>query len=398
MECIPIAFFLALRAKLKNTIPMDIFGKIKEKLSNEFIDIVEWLDYTDDTIAHRFERYQNEIKNGAKLIVREGQTAVFVNEGQLADVFTPGTYELTTQNLPILATLKGWKYGFNSPFKAEVYFVNTHLFTDEKWGTKSPISLSDERFGLVEFRAFGTYAFRISDAGKFIIDIVGTDNNFTNYEINEHLKSLIATRFTDTVGEANLPIELYAANTSELSETCKEVMGPEFESVGISLEKFYIENVSMPEDLKKEIFEYSRIDKLDLDKLTKFKTAKAIEAAAKNEGGTAGAGMGMGMGFVLAQQMGGLMNPQMGTAPQVQQTNAAVPPPMPVAVQYFYAVNGAQQGPVSFEQLQALFAGRTINRDSLVWKQGMDNWTPLKEVAELKSFLGGNTPPPLPNS
>jgi len=398
MECIPIAFFLALRAKLKNTIPMDIFGKIKEKLSNEFIDIVEWLDYTDDTIAHRFERYQNEIKNGAKLIVREGQTAVFVNEGQLADVFTPGTYELTTQNLPILATLKGWKYGFNSPFKAEVYFVNTHLFTDEKWGTKSPITLSDERFGLVEIRAFGTYAFRISDAGKFIIDIVGTDNNFTNYEINEHLKSLIATRFTDTVGEANLPIELYAANTSELSETCKEVMGPEFESVGISLEKFYIENVSMPEDLKKEIFEYSRIDKLDLDKLTKFKTAKAIEAAAKNEGGTAGAGMGMGMGFVLAQQMGGLMNPQMGTAPQVQQTNAAVPPPMPVAVQYFYAVNGAQQGPVSFEQLQALFAGRTINRDSLVWKQGMDNWTPLKEVAELKSFLGGNTPPPLPNS
>ncbi|PWL39714.1 antifreeze protein [Flagellimonas aquimarina] len=376
---------------------MDIFSKIKEKLTHEFIDIIEWLDYTDDTIAHRFERYQNEIKNGAKLIVREGQTAVFVNEGQLADVFTPGTYDLTTKNLPILATLKGWKYGFNSPFKAEVYFVNTHLFTDEKWGTKSPITLSDERFGLVEIRAFGTYAFKISDAGKFIVDIVGTDNNFTNFEINEHLKSLIATRFTDTVGEANLPIELYAANTSELSETCQEVMKPEFLSVGISLEKFYIENVSMPEDLKKEIFEYSRIDKLDLDKLTKFKTAKAIEAAAKNEGGTAGAGMGMGMGFVLAQQMGGLMSPQMGGSPQIQQ-QGAFPPPMPVAVQYFYAVNGAQQGPVSFEQLQALFAGRTINRDSLVWKQGMAAWTALKDVEELKSFLGGNTPPPLPNS
>lgn len=376
---------------------MDIFSKIKEKLTHEFIDIIEWLDYTDDTIAHRFERYQNEIKNGAKLIVREGQTAVFVNEGQLADVFEPGTYDLTTKNLPILATLKGWKYGFNSPFKAEVYFVNTHLFTDEKWGTKSPITLSDDRFGLVEIRAFGTYAFKISDAGKFIVDIVGTDNNFTSFEINEHLKSLIATRFTDTVGEANLPIELYAANTSELSDTCREVMAPEFETVGISLEKFYIENVSMPEDLKKEIFEYSRIDKLDLDKLTKFKTAKAIEAAAKNEGGTAGAGMGMGMGFVLAQQMGGMMSPQMGGNPQMQQAGAPVPPPMPVAVQYFYAVNGVQQGPVSFEQLQALFAGRTINRDSLVWKQGMANWTALKDVEELKSFLGGNTPPPLPN-
>ncbi|WP_431472543.1 SPFH domain-containing protein [Nonlabens sp. SCSIO 43208] len=378
---------------------MSIFDKIKEKLSHEFIDIVEWLDYTDDTIAHRFERYQNEIKNGAKLIVREGQAAVFVNEGQLADVFTPGTYDLTTQNLPILSTLKGWKYGFNSPFKAEVYFVNTHLFTDEKWGTKNPITLSDDRFGLVEIRAFGTYAFKINDPGKFIIDIVGTDNNFTNFEINEHLKSLIATRFTDTVGEANLPIELYAANTSELSETCKEVMQPEFLGVGISLERFYIENVSMPEDLKKEIFEYSRIDKLDLDKLTKFKTAKAIEAAAANEGGTAGAGMGMGMGFVLAQQMGGMMNPTAGTAaaPQTQSAPMA-PPPLPQAVQYFYALNGAQAGPVPFEQLRALFAGRTVNKETLIWRAGLDGWKALKDIDELKVFLGGTTPPPLPNS
>jgi len=377
---------------------MGIFDTIKEKLSNEFIDIIEWLDYTPDTICHRFERYQNEIKNNAKLIVREGQTAVFINEGQLADVFNPGTYTLNTQNLPILTTLKGWKYGFDSPFKAEVYFVNTHLFTDEKWGTKNPITLSDDRFGLVEIRAFGTYAYRINDAGKFIVDIVGTDNNFTNFEINEHLKSLIATRFTDTVGEAKLPIELYAANTTELSETCKEVMQPEFNSVGISLEKFFIENVSMPEDLKKEIFEYSRIDKLDLDKLTKFKTAKAIEAAAANEGGTAGAGMGMGMGFVLAQQMGGMMNPQMGQQQMQQQQpqGGMMPPPMPAAVQYFYAANGTQAGPVSFEQLQSLFASRTVNKDTLVWKAGLAEWTPLQQIEELKSFLGGNTPPPLP--
>jgi membrane protease subunit (stomatin/prohibitin family) len=376
---------------------MGIFDTIKEKLSNEFIDIIEWLYYTPDTICHRFERYQNEIKNNAKLIVREGQTAVLINEGQLADVFKPGTYTLNTQNMPILTTLKGWKYGFNSPFKAEVYFVNTHLFTDEKWGTKNPITLSDDRFGLVEIRAFGSYAYRINDAGKFIIDIVGTDNNFTNFEINEHLKSLIATRFTDTVGEAKLPIELYAANTTELSETCKEVMQPEFNSVGISLEKFFIENVSMPEDLKKEIFEYSRIDKLDLDKLTKFKTAKAIEAAAANEGGTAGAGMGMGMGFVLAQQMGGMMNPQMGQQQvQQQQQGGTMPPPMPTAVQYFYAANGQQTGPVSFEQLQSLFANRTVNKDTLVWKAGMAEWTALQQIEELKSFLGGNTPPPLP--
>jgi len=377
---------------------MGLFDEIKKKLSHEFIDIVEWLDNTNDTIVHRFERYQNEIKNNAKLIVREGQVAVFINEGQLADVFKPGTYTLNTQNLPILATLKGWKYGFNSPFKAEVYFVNTRLFTDEKWGTKNAITLSDQRFGLVEIRAFGTYSFRISDAGKFIIDVVGTDGNFTNYEINEHLKSLIATRFTDTVGEANIPIELYAANTTELSQTCQDVMQPEFGRVGIELERFYIENVSMPEELKKEIFEYSRLDKLDMTKLSQFKAAKAMEAAAKNEGGTAGAGMGMGMGFVLAQQMGSMMNPMAGQQVQAQNNNAGMPPSLPVQTHYFYAVEGQQAGPVTFDALKELFAKRIINKESLIWKQGMDNWTALKEVEELKIFLGGNTPPPLPNA
>lgn len=369
---------------------MGFFDKLKEKLSNEFIDIIEWLDYTDDTIAYRFERYQNEIKNGAKLIVREGQTAVFINEGQLADIFKPGTYTLTTENLPILSTLKGWKYGFDSPFKAEVYFINTRLFTNEKWGTKNPVTLNDNRFGLVEIRAFGTYAFKITEPGVFIKDIVGTNGNFTSFEINEHLKSLIATRFTDTIGEAGLPIELYAANTSELSESCREIMKPEFLSVGMSLERFYIENVSMPEELKKEIFEYSRVEKIDLDKLTRFKTAQAIESAAKNEGGTAGAGMGMGMGFAMAQQMASSLQPKPTTP------NTPAPPPVPQPVSYYYAQNGQQQGPVTFEQLQSLFAGRTVNRDSLIWKQGMDNWKPLQEIDELKTFLGGNTPPPLP--
>ncbi|MDX1313936.1 MAG: SPFH domain-containing protein [Eudoraea sp.] len=371
---------------------MGLFDEIKKKLSHEFIDIVEWLDNTNDTIVHRFERYQNEIKNGAKLVVREGQSAVFVSEGQLADVFTPGTYTLDTKNLPILATLKGWKYGFNSPFKAEVYFVNTRLFPDEKWGTKNPVMLSDERFGLTEIRAFGTYSFRIGDPGKFVVDVVGTDGNFTNYEVNEHLKSLIVTRFTDTVGEANLPIELYAANTSELSETCQEVMQPEFGRVGIELEKFYIENVSMPEELKKEIFEYSRLDKLDMSKLSQFKAAKAMEAAARNEGGTAGAGMGMGMGLILAQQMGSMMG-----QPAPAQAATPAPPPMPVQILYHYAVNGQSMGPVSFDRLKELFANRTINRESLIWKPGMASWAPLQEIEELKGFLGGATPPPLPN-
>lgn len=379
---------------------MSIFDEIKKKLSHEFIDIIEWLDSSNDTIVHRFERYQNEIKNNAQLVVREGQIAVFINEGQLADVFKPGTYTLNTQNLPILATLKGWKYGFNSPFKAEVYFVSSRLFTDEKWGTKNPVTLNDDRFGFVEVRAFGTYAFKIDDAGKFITDIVGTDNNFTNFEINEHLKSLISTRFTDTIGEANLPIELYAANTNELSDTCLEVMNPEFNSVGISLEKFFIENVSMPEELKKEIFEYSRLNKLDLDKLTKFKAAKALEVAAANESGAAGAGIGMGMGFAMAQQMGGMLNPQSQASTAAvtpTQNTGAMPPPLPQQTQYFYASNGQQSGPVTFEGLSSLFSSKTVDANTLVWKQGMTNWTALNAVPELKTLLG-SVPPPLPNN
>ena len=375
---------------------MGIFDEIKKKLSHEFIDIIEWLDHSNDTLVHRFERYQNEIKNGAKLIVREGQMAVFINEGQLADVFKPGTYTLTTQNLPILATLKGWKYGFNSPFKAEVYFVSTRLFTDEKWGTKNPITLNDDRFGFVEIRAFGTYAFKIGNPGKFITDVVGTDGNFTNYEINEHLKSLISTRFTDTIGEANLPIELYAANTNELSETCLEVMRPEFDSVGISLEKFYIENVSMPEELKKEIFEYSRLNKLDLDKLAKFKAAKALEAAASNESGAAGAGMGMGMGFAMAQQMGNMFGQQQTTT-STSNTGHPSPPPLPQQSAYYYALNGQQAGPATIAELTQLYASRTITAETLVWKQGMANWAALNTVSELQSIIG-STPPPLPGN
>ena len=174
-------------------------------------------------------------------------------------------------------------------------------------------------------------------------------------------------------------------------------MQPEFGRVGIELEKFYIENVSMPEELKKEIFEYSRLDKLDMSKLAQFKAAKAMEEAAKNEGGTAGAGMGMGMGFVLAQQMGNMMNqstaqPAFGTA----QVTTPAPPPLPAQVLYHYALEGQQLGPVTFDKLKELFASRTINRDTLIWKQGLTNWTALQEIEELKAFLGGSTPPPLP--
>jgi hypothetical protein len=162
-----------------------------DKLKAELLDIVEWLDSTNDTLAYRFERYQNEIKYGAKLVVREGQMAAFVNEGKLADVYKPGTYELVTQNMPILTTLRGWKYGFNSPFKAEIYFISTRKFTDLKWGTPGPATMRDKEFGMVRVTAFGLYSIRAKDPAIIIRDLVGTDDRFTTQEIQENLRGKV---------------------------------------------------------------------------------------------------------------------------------------------------------------------------------------------------------------
>ncbi len=368
-----------------------------DKLRGELIDIIEWTDDSNNTMVYRFERYQNEIKNGAKLTVREGQVAVFINEGQLADVFTPGMYELTTENLPILSTLKGWKYGFNSPFKAEVYFVSTRNITDQKWGTKNAITLSDQRFGMLEIRAFGTYVIKVKDASLFIKEIVGTDGHFTTEEITEQLRSMIVTRFTDAIGEANLPVENYASNVNEISEFVHSVISPEFEKYGIEVTKFLIENVSMPEEVKKEIFELSRLNAIDLDKLAKMKAAKAMEKAAENESGTAGAGMGMGMGFAMANQMGqaftGGQQPQQ--QPQANQPQASAPPPIPPALTFFVVVNGQQAGPYDLNALKQMAMQNQINRDVLVWREGMANWQAAGQVSELSSLFG-SVPPPIP--
>lgn len=364
------------------------------KLRGEFIDIIEWLDDSNTTLVYRFERYQNEIKNGAKLTVREGQLAVFINEGQLADVFAPGMYSLTTENLPILSTLKGWKYGFNSPFKAEVYFVSTRNITDQKWGTKNPITLSDQRFGMLEIRAYGTYVIKVKDAPVFIKEIVGTDGHFTAAEIAEQLRSMIVTRFTDAIGEANLPVENYASNVNEISEYVHGVLQPEFEKYGIDVTKFLIENVSMPEEIKKEIFELSRLNAIDLNKLAQLKAAKAMEKAAENESGTAGAGMGMGMGFAMANQMGQTFSGGQ-QANQGAQAGASTPPPVPPALTFHVVVNGQQAGPYDLNTLKQMAMQQQFTKDTLVWREGMANWTAAGQVPELSNIFG-SVPPPIP--
>lgn len=360
---------------------------IFDKLRAEFIDIIEWVDDSNNTLVHRFERYQNEIKNGAKLTVREGQIAVFISEGQIADVFTPGMYTLTTQNLPILSTLKGWKYGFDSPFKAEVYFVSTRNITDQKWGTKNPITLSDQRFGMLEIRAFGTYVVRVNDACVFIKEIVGTDGNFTTDKIANQLRSMIVTRFTDAIGEAKLPVENYASNTNEISEYVREVIAPEFKKYGVEVTKFLIENVSMPKEIKTEIFELSRLNAIDLNKLAQLKAAKALEKAAENDSGTAGAGMGMGMGFAMANQM--------GNAFSGNQQSSSTPPPIPsLSLAFYLVLDGKQAGPFDMNTLKQMALEKTFTKDTLVWREKMTEWKAAYQLPELTSIFG-SVPPPI---
>lgn len=358
-----------------------------DKLKNEFIDIIEWVDSSNDTIVWKFPRFQNEIKMGAKLTVRESQIAVFMNEGKIADVFQPGMHTLETQNMPILSTLKGWKYGFNSPFKADVFYISTKQFIDQKWGTKNPITLSDPRFGFIELRSFGSFAFRVTDGGKFIKEIAGTNENFSTEEVAEQLRSMIVSKFSDALGEGNIPIEKLAGNTDELSKLGKEKLNEDFLEYGLTITKFLVENISMPEELKKEIFNYSRLHAIDMNKLAQFNTANAIGDAAKNQG-LGGAGVGMGVGMSMGNMVSNMMNNNMNT-----QNQNSMPPPPPI-VQFHVVVNGAQAGPFTLQQLQVMAGSGQLDKTSLVWKAGMPGWLAAETQAELVSLFN-NVPPPI---
>ena len=365
------------------------------KLKNEFIDIIEWLDPTNDTIVHRFERYQNEIKMGAKLTVRESQVAVFINEGQIADVYSPGMYTLNTENMPILSTLKGWKYGFNSPFKAEVYFVNTKKFLDNKWGTPNPVMLRDAEFGPVRIRAFGIYEFRVKDAATFIRDIVGTDGDFTTEQVTNQLRNIIVTRFIDAVAESKIPVLDMAANYNEFSEVIGKVIVEEYGTYGLEMTKFLVSNISLPPNVEEALDKRSSMGIIgNMNQYTQFQAANAMEAAATNPGGGgASEGMGMGMGLAMANTMMNNMN--QGNQQQQYQQGGAVPPPMPPALTFFAVVNGQQAGPYDLNVLKQLASNGTLTKDTLVWREGMANWSAAGQVPELTQVFGA-TPPPVP--
>ncbi len=292
-------------------------GILWDKIVSQLIEIIEWLDDSHDTLVWRFPVRGQEIKNGAKLVVREGQCAVFVNEGKLADVFEPGTYTLTTQNLPIMSTLKGWKYGFNSPFKAEVYFVDTTNFLDMQWGTASPITLRDAEFGMVRLRARGIYAFKVVDASVFLREVAGTDSEVDVDEVQGQLRRTLVSRFTNALGQAKIPAIDLAGNYDEIGKRLQPLLNDDFQEMGLSITKFLIESISLPPAVEKALDKRSEMGIIgNMQQYAAYQAANAIPDAAKAPNSMAGAGMGLAAGMMMGGQMantmGQALNPQVG--------------------------------------------------------------------------------------
>jgi len=282
-------------------------GKI---IKGEFIDVIEWLDNSTDTLVYKFPDEDKAIKNGAQLTVRESQAAVLVNEGVIADVYGPGRHELSTNNMPILTKLKSWKYGFESPFKVDVFFVSTKQFVNEKYGTSNPVPMRDKEFGMVRIRAFGIYSFKVDDAGTFLKEVFGTCASYSTIDITGHLRNAIVSRLSDALAESGIPLLDMASQYNELSESAKQSFAPIFEEFGLALTSFYVQNVSVPEEVEKMMDAKTQMGIIgDMQQYAQFQTAQAIKDAANNEsGGLAGAGVGMGAGAAMGNMMAGMFN------------------------------------------------------------------------------------------
>jgi len=298
---------------------------LKDFVRSQFIEVIEWLDDSGDTIVYRFPVQGQEIKMGARLTVREGQFAVFVSEGHIADVFNPGLHTLSTRNLPVLTKLRAWKHGFNSPFKAEVYFVSSRQFTNQKWGTSNPVMLRDAELGPIRLRAFGIFSFKVHDPAVFMKEIAGTEGHFTTDEINGQLKRLTVSGFSDLLAESNIPAFDLASKYDELSAKAQAKLDPEFKSHGLTLSKFYVENISLPPEVEEMVDKRASMGVAgDLNRFTQFQTAKAIESAAENPGGgAAAAGVGIGAGVAMGQLMMGAMGQGQASASMISCSKCA---------------------------------------------------------------------------
>jgi len=278
-------------------------------LRGQFIEVIEWLDDTG-SMVYRFPVYDNAIKMGAKLIVRESQVAIFVNEGRIADIYGPGTFTLSTQNMPLLTALKAWPHAFNSPFKADVYFVSMTTFTNLRWGTTNPFILRDAEFGVVRLKGFGTYSIRVGQPDLFLKELFGTRSEFKADQISDQLKSIIVTGISDLIGEAKIPVMDLASSYEELSASARERLQPHLQAMGLSLTSLMVENLSLPPEVEQMIDRKSSMNIAgNLDQYMKYQTAEAIRESANNQGsGGAGTGLGLGAGMAMGQMMSQMMN------------------------------------------------------------------------------------------
>jgi membrane protease subunit (stomatin/prohibitin family) len=286
-------------------------------IKKQFIDVIHWTEDGDGVLAMRYPMQDFEIQYGAQLTVRESQMAVFVDEGQIADVFGPGLYTLTTRTLPLLTNLKNWDKLFQSPFKSDVYFFSTRLQLDCKWGTPNPITIRDKDFGMVRMRAFGIYSYKLTDARRFHSEISGTREQYTVADLDGQLRNLVISSMTDLFGESGVPFIDMAANQDELGKTLKGKLEPVFDRYGLALDSFVVQNVSLPEELQKILDTRIGMNMIgDLGRYTQYQVATSIPLAAQNEGGIAGIGAGLGAGMGIGQAM---------TAAMAQTTPAAAP-------------------------------------------------------------------------
>ena len=271
-------------------------------IKGELIEIIDWTDDSRDTLSYRFPDDDKEIKRGAQLIVRESQTAQFVYLGQYGDRFGPGKYTLTTDNIPVLTTLKGWKYGFESPFKADVYFVTTRLFTGNKWGTSNPVMVRDQDFGIVRLRAFGTYDFRITDVPRFLREVAGTDNHFRLDEFTDVMRSRIVSVFSDALATSKVPALDIASRYGELGDALLPLINPVLiAKYGLDMASFVLENVSVPPEVEQAIDKRSGMAAVgNLNDFVKYQMAQGFE---QGGAGAAGVGAEMAIGLAMAQQM-----------------------------------------------------------------------------------------------
>ncbi|MDY0280717.1 MAG: SPFH domain-containing protein [Salinivirgaceae bacterium] len=391
---------------------MSLFSKIKQKVFCEIIDSVEWIEDDTDIMIWRFPRYQAEIKNGAQLTVRINQVAVLVNKGQFADVYQPGHYELTTTNMPILTALRGWKYGFNSAFKVDVYFVNTKPFLNLCWNTTDPILMYDREFGPIHLRTFGSYCFRIeSNPIKFIRNVAGTDWDFTTESVTEQVQNFVTAKFADYLVDSKIAALDLVANLNEFSNELNIALKDDFFEYGIEHTMFLIEKVSLPEAVEEALGK--RIRKGVIGNMTTYKQMQFAEslkdAANKLAGGaiingdSMGADTSLTMGGETAQQMTNPRNRQVSECqskvkrvhnPFGDNHQHTSPPPMPSQQMYHVAVRGVQKGPFSIAQLQQMVKQGRLNPDTLVWTAGMAGWVVANSEFALSQLFGA-VPPPL---